>query len=73
MLFTGINYRSLPLAKSFSADFNFVDLINSGDKYNANIPSGIHFGFSGSSDNVSFLMRQSVVYRISPQILLFFF
>ena len=62
MLFTGINYRSLPLAKSFSADFNFVDLINSGDKYNANIPSGIHFGFSGSSDSVSFLMRSGKIY-----------
>ena len=43
MLFTGINYRSLPSARSFSADLNFIDLAYSGSKYDADLSSGIHF------------------------------
>ena len=62
MLFTGINYRSLPSAKSFSANFNFIDLLYSGSKYEANLSSGLHFGFSGSSDSISFLMRSGKIY-----------
>lgn len=62
MVFTGINYRSLPSAKSFSANFDFADILYLGDKYDVSQPSGIHFGFSGSSDNISFLMRSGKIY-----------
>jgi len=62
MVFTGINYRSLPSAKTFSADFNFTSISYSGDMYNAALSSGVHFGFSGTSDNVSFLMRSGKIY-----------
>lgn len=62
MIFTGINYKSLPSAKTFSADFNFNSILYSGDKYDAGSPSGVHFGFSGSSDNISFLMRSGKIY-----------
>lgn len=62
MIFTGINYRSLASAKTFSADFIFSDILYVGDKYDAGIASGVHFGFSGTSDNVSFLMRSGKIY-----------
>lgn len=62
MIFTGINYRSLPSAKSFSADFNFTSISYSGNVYDAGLASGVHFGFSGTSDNVSFLMRSGKIY-----------
>jgi hypothetical protein len=62
MVFTGINYRSLPSAKSFSADFIFSNILYSGNVYDVGIPSGVHFGFSGASDNVSFLMRSGKIY-----------
>jgi hypothetical protein len=62
MIFTGINYRSLPSAKSFSANFDFTSISYSGNMYNAGLSSGVHFGFSGASDNVSFLMRSGKIY-----------
>lgn len=62
MVFTGINYRSLPSSRSFSADFIFSDILYSGDLYDASLSSGVHFGFSGSSDNLSFLMRSGKIY-----------
>ena len=62
MVFTGINYRSLPSSKTFSADFIFSDILYSGDMYNAGLSSGVHFGFSGTSDNISFLMRSGKIY-----------
>ena len=62
MVFTGINYRSLPSARSFSADFIFSDILYSGNMYNAGLSSGVHFGFSGASDSVSFLMRSGKIY-----------
>jgi len=62
MIFTGINYRSLPSTKSFSADFDFTSISYSGNMHNAALPSGVHFGFSGASDNVSFLMRSGKIY-----------
>ena len=62
MIFTGINYRSLPSAKSFSADFDFTSISYSGNMYDAGSSSGIHFGFSGASDNISFLMRSGKIY-----------
>ena len=62
MLFTGINYRSLPSTKEISARFDFSSILYSGDKYNAGLASGVHFGFSGTSDNVSFLMRSGKIY-----------
>jgi hypothetical protein len=62
MIFTGINYRSLPSAKSFSANFDFTSISYSGNMYNAGLSSGVHFGFSGVSDNVSFLMRSGKIY-----------
>ena len=62
MLFTGINYRSLPSTKEISARFDFSSILYSGDKYNAGLASGVHFGFSGTSDNISFLMRSGKIY-----------
>ena len=62
MIFTGINYRSLPSAKSFSAAFDFTDILYSGNMYDAGLSSGVHFGFSGASDSVSFLMRSGKIY-----------
>ena len=62
MIFTGINYRSLPSAKTFSADFDFTSISYSGNMYDVGISSGIHFGFSGTSDNISFLMRSGKIY-----------
>ena len=62
MIFTGINYRSLPSARSFSADFDFTSISYSGNMYDAGLSSGVHFGFSGVSDSVSFLMRSGKIY-----------
>ena len=62
MRFTGINYRSLPSSNEFSANFDFTSIIYSGDKYNAGLASGVHFGLSGASDNISFLMRSGKIY-----------
>ena len=62
MVFTGINYRSLPSAKTFSADFVFSNILYSGELYDASLSSGVHFGFSGTSNNVSFLMRSGKIY-----------
>lgn len=62
MIFTGINYRSVPSAKSLSLDLNSVSLIFSGDRYNASLPSGFHFGFSGASTNISFSARSGKIY-----------
>jgi hypothetical protein len=62
MIFTGINYRSLPSARSFFADFDFTSISYSGNMYNAGLSSGVHFGFSGTSDSVSFLMRSGKIY-----------
>ncbi len=62
MVFTGINYRSLPSAKTFSADFVFSNILYSGELYDGALSSGVHFGFSGASDNVSFLMRSGKIY-----------
>lgn len=54
MTFTGINYQNLASSKSFTLDLDNIILYYSGDKYNAGLPSGIHFGFSGASSDVSF-------------------
>lgn len=62
MNFTGINYRSLPSSRQMSANIEFSSISYSGDKYNANLASGVHFGFSGTSDNISFLMRSGKIY-----------
>jgi hypothetical protein len=62
MIFTGINYRSLPSAKTFSADFDFTSISYSGNMYDAGLSSGVHFGFSGVSDSISFLMRSGKIY-----------
>lgn len=62
MNFTGINYRSLPSSRQMSANIEFSSISYSGDKYNANLASGVHFGFSGASDNISFLMRSGKIY-----------
>ena len=52
----------MPSAKSFSANFDFTSISYSGNMYNAGLSSGVHFGFSGASDNVSFLMRSGKIY-----------
>ena len=62
MIFTGINYRSVPSAKSLSLDLDSVTLTFSGDKYNASLPSGFHFGFSGDSANISFSAKSGKIY-----------
>ena len=67
MLFTGINYRSLPSARSFSADLNFIDLAYSGSKYDADLSSGIHFGFSVSSDMRQASRKEVLVLYLTPR------
>lgn len=62
MTFTGINYRSVPATNSLSLDIDSISLIFSGDKYDLNLPSGVHFGFSGASNNISFSMKSGKVY-----------
>lgn len=54
MILTGINYQNLASSKSFTLDLDSVVLYYSGDRYNAGLPSGIHFGFSGTSSDISF-------------------
>jgi len=75
MTFTGINYRSVPATNSLSLDVDSISLTFSGDKYDLNLASGVHFGFSGTSDNISFSMvsgkvfdpENRVVYSYSEQ------
>lgn len=62
MIFTGVNYRSVPSAKSLSLDLNSITLTFSGDKYNGSLPSGLHFGFSGASTNISFSAKSGKIY-----------
>lgn len=62
MQFTGINYRSVPSASSAALNCANFTIFNSGDMYNPAGASGVHFGFSGSSENISFLMRSGKIY-----------
>lgn len=62
MQFTGINYRSVPTSPAGALNFSSLTLYNTGDLYNGSLPSGVHFGFSGASDNISFLMRSGKIY-----------
>lgn len=62
MTFTGINYRSVPATNSLSLDVDSISLIFSGDKHDLNLASGVHFGFSGASDSISFSMVSGKVY-----------
>jgi hypothetical protein len=62
MNFTGINYRSLPSSRQMSANIEFSSISYSGNQYDAGLASGVHFGFSGTSDNISFLMRSGKIY-----------
>ena len=41
---------------------NKFNILYSGNMYNAGLSSGVHFGFSGASDSVSFLMRSGKIY-----------
>jgi len=54
MIFTGINYQKIASSRSLSLDLDNLVLYNSGEKYAAGQASGFHFGFSGTSSNVSF-------------------
>ncbi len=62
MLFTGINYRSIPSTKSATVNFDSIKILYSGDKYDGSLPSGAHFGFSGDSNNISFQLKSGKVY-----------
>lgn len=62
MLFTGINYRSIPSTKAATMSLDSVTILYSGEKHDALSPSGVHFGFSGTSDNVSFQLRSGKIY-----------
>jgi len=62
MNFTGINFRSVPSSKQISANIDFSSISYSGNMYDAGVASGVHFGFSGTSDNISFLMRSGKIY-----------
>jgi len=62
MILTGINYRSLPTANSLTAEFENISIAFSGDKHAAGEASGLHFGFSGTSDNLSFTLRSGKMY-----------
>lgn len=54
MIFTGINSINIPSGKSYTLDFQSISITFSGDKYNQSLPSGFHFGISGSSDSISY-------------------
>jgi len=54
MIFTGVNYRSIPTSNSFTLDLNKIIIYYSGDKHNPSAVSGFHFGFSGTSNDISF-------------------
>lgn len=54
MIFTGVNYQKIASSRSLSLDLDNIVLYNSGEKYAAGQASGFHFGFSGTSSNVSF-------------------
>lgn len=54
MILTGVNYQTIASSKVLTLDLDNIVLYYSGDKYNAGLVSGIHFGFSGTSSNVSF-------------------
>lgn len=54
MNFTGINYQKIASSRSLTLDLDNLVLYNSGLKYSAGQASGFHFGFSGTSNSVSF-------------------
>ena len=54
MILTGINYQTIASSKTITLDLDNIVLYYSGNKYNAGLSSGIHFGFSGASSDVSF-------------------